>query len=69
MTMEQEKKLSQHDIELLKKIRQIDEEWGWVNWPEIAHLADQLEDEEERKRWIRTCSHYNHIEEASVGNL
>lgn len=64
-----QKELSQHDKMLLKKIRQIDDEWGWVNWPAIAHLANQLEDEEQRKRWIKTCSHYNHMEEASIGDL
>lgn len=65
----EQKELSQHDKELLKKIRQIDEDWGWSNWPEIAHLADQLEDEETKKRWLRICSHYNHMEEASIGDL
>ena len=64
-----EKKLSKHDEELLYRIRQIDEEWGWARWPEISSLANQLENEEKKKMWNRICSHYNHMEEASIGDL
>ncbi len=67
--MEQNKELSQHDKELLNKIREIDDEWGWARWPEIAHLAEQLEDEEKKQMWKNTCKHYNHMEEASIGEL
>ena len=63
------KQLSQHDEALLKQIRQIDDEWGWARWPEISHLAQQLEDEETKQMWNRTCIHYNHLEEASIGEL
>ena len=45
--------LSQHDQELLKKIRRLDEDWGWSRWPEISSLADQLEDEERKAFWNR----------------
>lgn len=61
--------LSQHDQELLKKIRRLDEDWGWSRWPEISSLADQLEDEKRKAFWNRQCSHYNHMEEASIGEL
>jgi len=61
--------LSEHDKKLLKRIREIDDEWGWARWPEIAHLANQLEDEKKKQMWIDTCKHYNHLEEASIGEL
>lgn len=61
--------LSEHDKKLLKRIREIDDEWGWARWPEIAHLANQLEDEKKKLMWIDTCKHYNHLEEASIGEL
>ena len=61
--------LSQHDKDLLGRINKIDEERGWHDWPAIASLADELENEYYKKFWIRQCSHYNHLEEASVGEL
>lgn len=62
------KDLSDHDKEILHKIERLDE-YGYTNWPEISHLADQLEDEERKQMWHRTCSHYNHLEEASIGEI
>lgn len=61
--------LSKHDEDLLRQIREIDEEWGWARWPDISALASQLENEEKRNMWHRICSHYNHMEEASIGDL
>jgi len=61
--------LSQHDKELLAKIRKIDTEMSFYGWPEIASLAEQLEDEYQRELWNDTCKHYNHMEEASIGEL
>lgn len=61
--------LSEHDIALLKKIRAIDEECGYTEWPSIASLAAKLENKEKREYWQRQCSHYNHLEEASIGEL
>lgn len=61
--------LSQHDKDLLKRIRKLDEEWGWTRWPEISHLAGQLENEYYRTLWNNTCKHYNHVEEGHCGNL
>lgn len=60
--------LSDHDKQLLKKIEALDQ-YGYIHWPEIAHLANQLEDEERKASWNRRCSHYNHMEEASIGCL
>ena len=62
------KQFSEHDKGLLSRIRRLDE-YGYHNWPEISHLAGQLEDEEEKARWKRICAHYNHLEEASIGEL
>ena len=62
------KELSEHDKELLKKIRSLDDQ-SFFNWPEIAHLANQLKDESLKKSWNRTCAHYNHLEEAHNGDL
>lgn len=63
------KDLSQHDKDLLDRISRIDEDMGWCAWPTIASLADELENEYYKNFWIRQCSHYNHMEEASVGEL
>ena len=63
------KQLSKHDEDILRQIREIDEEWGWLRWPDISHLADQLEDEDVKKMWNRICISYNHYEEASIGEL
>lgn len=60
--------LSDHDKKLVDKIRKLDE-YGYIRWCEISHLADQLEDEETKKFWNDVCKHYNHMEEASVGLL
>ena len=61
--------LSEHDQKLLKQIETIDRECGWSAWPTIASLASRLEDEERKSFWNRCCSHYNHMEEASIGEL
>lgn len=61
--------LSEHDKKLLRKINTLDEEWGWSRWPDIVALAEQLEDEEHRTFWLRQGSHYNHMEEARIGDL
>lgn len=42
---------------------------SFYGWPEIASLAEQLEDEYQRELWNDTCKHYNHMEEASIGEL
>ena len=61
--------LSQHDKELLAKIRQIDDTMGYFGWPEISSLADQLENEYYKNLWNNTCKHYNHMEEGHYGML
>ena len=61
--------LSEHDRKLLDKIWKIDQEYGWSEWPTISLLANQLEDEEHKAFWNRNCTHYNHMEEASIGDL
>lgn len=61
-------KLSKHDEEIDKKIRRLDDE-SYFNWPEMIHLAKQLESKELYEYWNRVCIRYNHLEEASVGNL
>ena len=66
--MKDKKQLSEHDQAILKKIDALDE-YGYVCWPEIASLSSQLEDEETKDYWHRKCSHYNHMEEASIGCL
>lgn len=67
--MKSRDQLSEHDQKLLDKIWKIDQEHGWSEWPTISHLANQLEDEEHKAFWNRTCAHYNHMEEASIGDL
>jgi hypothetical protein len=62
------KDLSQHDKEIVDKIHKLDE-IGYTQWPEISHLADKLEDEDTKDMWNRVCIHYNHLEEASIGEL
>lgn len=61
--------LSEHDRKLLKRIDTLDEEWGYLRWPDIVALAEQLEDEEHKAFWLRQGSHYNHMEEARIGDL
>ena len=41
------KDLSQHDKKIVDKIHKLDE-IGYTQWPEISHLADQLEDEDKK---------------------
>ena len=60
--------LSQHDQDLLKRIKNLDQ-FGYTEWPEIIHLANQLEDKNERDFWNRVCIRYNHLEEASIGAI
>ena len=61
-------KLSEHDKELISRIRKLDD-YGYIKWPEISHLADQLEDSSWREYWNDVCKHYNHMEEASIRAL
>ena len=61
--------LSTHDKELLARIREIDERWGYIRWPDISALADELEDESEREKWNKVCIRYNHTEEYYAGCL
>ena len=61
--------ISEHDKKILAKIQMIDEESSWREWPKIASLASELESEEEKQFWHRRCVHYNHLEEASIGEL
>lgn len=58
-------KLSEHDKELISRVRRLDD-LGYIRWPEISHLADQLEDKETKEFWNDVCKHYNHMEEASI---
>lgn len=60
--------LSEHDKELVRQIEKLDE-YGYTRWPEIMHLASQLESKDEYERWNRVCIRYNHLEEASIGEL
>ena len=60
-------KLSQHDERLLAQINDIDRRWGYLRWLDISALAEQLEDEQEREHWSRTCIRYNHTEEYFAG--
>ena len=68
MSMKPYSELSEHDKRILARIESLDE-LGYQNWPEISHLADQLEDEDRKRMWHNTCRHYNHLEEASIGEL
>ncbi len=61
--------LNEHDNKLLEKIEAIDKKQGWLGWMEIMALAQELQDEKERKHWHHVCVRYNHREEASVGAL
>lgn len=67
--MKKKRKYSEHDEALLEKILHIDREYGWIEWPTIMSLAQELEDAEEKEFWRKKCTHYNHLEEASVGML
>lgn len=60
--------LSEHDNEIVKKIERLDE-YGYTQWPEIMHLASQLESKAEYEKWNSICKTYNHLEEASIGEL
>ena len=62
------KGLSKHDQEIVKKIEKLDDE-SYTNWPTMIHLASQLESKAEYERWNSICKHYNHLEEASIGEL
>ena len=67
--MEQQKKqLSEHDKKILVRIEELNEH-GYVVWPNIQSLADQLENKELKERWTSICTRYNHLEEASIGEL
>lgn len=57
------KDLSQHDKKIVDKIHKLNE-IGYTFWPEIASLAEKLEDEERKASWLKTCAHYNRLEEA-----
>lgn len=61
--------LSEHDKEILIQIREIDNEYKWTRWLDIAVLANELEDKKEKEYWHRICSRYNHIEEYYAGCL
>ena len=63
------KKLSQHDIEIVKKLRYYNDEWGYRRWPEMSALADQLEKEEEKARWKNTCKSLAYYERGINGDL
>lgn len=60
--------LSEKDKALIRKMNVLDEE-SYTNWPAIMHLANQLEDKDEYERWNSKCKMYNHLEEASIGEL
>lgn len=60
--------LSEHDQKIVNKLESLDE-GGYAYWPEMSYLASQLEDEERKEYWHGVCVHYNHMEEASIGNL
>lgn len=62
------KVLSEHDKKLLARIKYLDQ-FGYIEWPEMSHLANQLDDKDEKDFWNRVCAHYNHLEEASIGEL
>ena len=57
------------DEELIKRMKALDDEWGYTRWPEIAALAEQLRDEEEKKKWNATCVRYSLYERAMAGDL
>lgn len=63
------KQLSQHDIEIIKQLRYYEEEWGYTRWPEMSALANQLEDEEEKKSWKSTCKSLAYYERGINGDL
>lgn len=63
------KQLSEHDKKLIEEIETIRREWGWVRWPDIAALAQELEDEDERKAWENTCKNYSLYERGRSGDL
>lgn len=55
--------LSEHDKDLLTKIREIDSKHGYARWLDIYMLAEQLENETEKEYWSNVCSRYHHTEE------
>lgn len=64
----QKKQLSEHDKKILVEIEELNKH-GYVVWPNIQLLADQLEDQYLKERWTNICKRYNHLEEASIGIL
>lgn len=46
------------DSEILEKIEALDAKWGYLRWPDIMALADQLSNPEEREKWQNTCKDY-----------
>ena len=63
------RELSQHDKDLLAKIHEIDDRWGYLRWPDISALAEKLEDTKEKEYWEKTCIRYNHTDEYFAGCL
>ena len=61
--------LSASDQHLVQQLWYIDVHLGYIGWPEISKLADLLENEPHKNFWKRICAHYNHLEEASAGDL
>ena len=67
--MEQQKKqLSEHDKKILVEIEELNKH-GYVVWPNIQDLADQLKNQHLKEHWTNVCKRYNHLEEASAGML
>lgn len=60
--------LSEHDQKIVDELNKLDE-GGYAYWPEMSHLATQLEDEGTQNYWNSVCAHYNHVEEGYSGLL
>lgn len=61
--------MSEHDETILDQIRKIDERWGYLRWLDIYVLSEELEDEEERKKWDKICTRYSHDDEYYAGRF
>lgn len=66
--MKEMKVLSGHDMHIVEELKSL-ESRGYMFWPEIQHLANQLEDEQERRRWDGVCRRLYHKEELIEGAI
>lgn len=61
--------LSEHDKAIVAKIEILQEQWGWLRWPDMSALADKLENEKEKAKWHRICKSMALYERGKAGDL